>query len=217
MRAVSFGIAVCAGALGGCEAYRERQLEVCHPETGCRPRPFWPDADGDGWGVWDPIADRSEIAVDPPDGFVANQMDCDDDRAELTADVAGLCPASFVPGAEVTGRVGEGVELVVVGPAVASALQAEDLCGTPGWGGSLGALPTMLGDLPDPAATWVASSPDALGPEWDGAAGLDALVEGPVLWEDGALRSAPPTEAGRIACVRPTPDPVDHQTPAGPP
>lgn len=209
--------------LVGC-GYADRQREICHPETGCRPRPFWPDADGDGWGRLDPTQDLSVVAVDPPDGFVGNARDCDDDDPGITGDVEGLCPRAFAPGAVARGEVGGEREAVVLITAdlnpdltdpcqfPLNRIQAEHVCGTPGWGGALGAGPDLVRFAQGPV--WVATSLDALDARWAEVAGRDELGPGAVLWDANRLRNATDDECALVACERPTPDPSDYETPA---
>ena len=73
------GIEVCSG-----------RSEDCDDEIDEDPAdadPFWPDTDGDGGG--DP--DGEERFCTPPEGYVSNNLDCDDTNAEVKLGALEVC------------------------------------------------------------------------------------------------------------------------------
>ncbi|MEZ4318214.1 MAG: hypothetical protein R3F61_11960 [Myxococcota bacterium] len=209
-------VGVLCVVLSGClidqGRYQDRQREICHPEAGCADRPWWPDADGDGWG--DGSRDP-EISAVAPEGRVNNLLDCDDTDPDITADIAGLCPGAFgdttsISGGSDAADFGSGsetAEWVVVELEPPLLLhEALDRCGD-GWGGILGA-PRGAAEVHDPV--WVAADPESLHDSW-----ADATLptgDGALVWSDGALVLATPATRASVACLRPTPVPRDWET-----
>ena len=60
------------------------------PTNGLTENPYYPDADGDGYGAGD--ADPNCDAT-PPDGFADNDLDCEDDDALVNPGATELCNA----------------------------------------------------------------------------------------------------------------------------
>jgi len=192
--------------------YIDRQKQICDPEVGCAARPWWPDADGDGWG--DASAEPVRSA-DAPDGAVNNLLDCDDSNPDITADLGGLCPADFGAGAQVAGGrveadLGSGTEpvewLTVVLDSGVRLFEAEDLCGL-GWGGVVGGPATGLQSL---SGVWASGSDVPLHGSW--AQVVQALPDGPAVWTGDALVLAGPETSANIACMRAVPEPADWPT-----
>ena len=55
---------------------------------------YWPDADGDGAGGATDLNGQAlggVLSCSPPDGFVANNLDCADDDADVNPDAAEIC------------------------------------------------------------------------------------------------------------------------------
>lgn len=57
------------------------------PDTGCAPLTFYADADADGYGS----AADSASACEPPDGYVTNDLDCDDAAPDVHPDAEDPC------------------------------------------------------------------------------------------------------------------------------
>jgi hypothetical protein len=149
-------------------------------------RPFFLDADGDGWGE---LGSTGLLLVQPDvaSGFTSfNNRDCDDADADVTGLIGSICPERLtLGGADYTGIVYE-TELVAVHAesALVTGAAAADACGPWGWGGGL----ALLADTTD-----LALLGDALGaePEWTGWVGAVADGGGGWIWEDGRAFGAP--------------------------
>jgi hypothetical protein len=73
-------------AAGGCTRDKSLGLEA-ETETGCAAPLWYPDDDGDGWG----LADGGVEACAAPTGHVAYPGDCDDADAAISPDAEETC------------------------------------------------------------------------------------------------------------------------------
>lgn len=204
---------VLPGCLLDQDRFVERQKALCHPEYGCTDRPWWPDADGDGWG--DPAADPI-VSPEPVSGRVNNLLDCDDTTVSITADTSGLCPSAFGEALAVTAGVtnanlGDGDEqaewVVVVLDDPLLLFEAEDRC-EPGWGGFLGGPRSAIEGSADPI--WVTGRSLPVHASWTAVGG--PVPDGPLIWDGTGLVAAAPDTVASVACMRPVPDPHDWET-----
>lgn len=174
--AAGLGLATGCGASWG---VRDVDLGV----VDCRLKPWFADADADGWG--EPGEPVWSCEAEADSAFTArNDRDCDDADAQVTARLGDGCPVELLPGLEggISGWVGAEVELIATFGAapLTSGLQAEAACAH--WGGELAtpANPTELAALQALVDTAV--------PEGDWAGFLGVAWDGEVwAWTDSGL------------------------------
>ncbi len=115
-------------------------------DTACREVVYFPDQDGDGWGL---STDPGTVSCDPPEaGAVRNNRDCDDEDASVTGRIGSLCPSQLVAQTEPADFVSVSVAgsewvLMHAETDLVWAAAAEQACGAFGWGGSLATFDTQ--------------------------------------------------------------------------
>lgn len=182
----------------GCatDAYLQRQTELCHPVLGCVERPFWRDADEDGWG--DPA--EMERFRWPPEGesWVDNPRDCDDSDPAVRARLGFSCLTGV-------GHVDDSREYLFVDTA-ADAYEASALCGDSGFAGVPGGPMRLTDYAPAGWTGWIGVDAAALFDDWPSLPD----DERPVLLDAGVPSFGEVDQAASFVCSRPLPDPRDY-------
>lgn len=180
IRSVALSIALAGLAACG-TSWEVRDGQIGPGE--CRLKPWFLDADADGWG--DDVEPVWACEAVAEDSFTArNNLDCDDASDQLTARLDAACPVDVLPGADdILAWSGAEAEMFLTfgaSPQV-SALQAEAACAH--WGGALAtpATPQELAVVQDRIDTELPGTEP-----WVGFVGV-GWAEGEWAWLDAGV------------------------------
>lgn len=228
---VAGGILLSGWVLGACvhdygwrPAAEDGKAAKCFGGDCVSDRPFFPDADGDGWG--EPGSEATMLPqADQAAGLTAtNRRDCDDSDPAVTGKIGPACPGDLVEGTvSVTGvRFGASEYVVVYGAetAVVRHVAAETACRA--WGGSReldgvsleGHLATLaevqeLNAVQDElraSSVGVGEFAGFVGIVWQGATAL-ADPQASWVWSDGSTAAV---DADTPWCFGEPPSPFDY-------
>lgn len=164
------------------------------PITCAEEKPFFTDADADGWGDAT-LGFQMGCAADPESGFVVrNDLDCVDDPASGGAGIGGrtgaVCPTDFYPGGNTpaVGVIGAASELVAVLPSdrtpPVGAGQAAQTCEL-GWGAQTEGFKATLAVADGAVFASIQGAIDAAGvAAYAGFIGVNN-ASGAWKWDDG--------------------------------